>query len=134
MRKHINQALQNEAFLADLNKKFPKEYFDWKTTALFYIALHYVLAYAASKRKNIGNSHREMLDNSNPAILTATNPLRADIYTAYNYLYKLSRTARYIAFDDERIKNLTMQTSYLEASQYLSEIKKYFISQKLMPK
>jgi hypothetical protein len=132
MRKHIDQALQNEAFLADLNKKFPKEYFDWKTTALFYVALHYILAYAAFKRKNIGNSHREMLDNSNPTILTATNPLRADIFTAYNYLYKLSRTARYTAFNDERIKNLTMQTSYFEATEYLSEIKKHFVSQNLI--
>jgi hypothetical protein len=132
MRKHIDQALQNEAFLADLNKKFPKDYFDWKTTALFYTALHYVLAYAAFRRKNIGHSHREMLDNSNPALSTAINPLQADVFTAYNYLYKLSRTARYTVFNDERIKNLTMQTSYLEATTYLSEIKKYFKAQKLL--
>jgi hypothetical protein len=131
MRKHLDQALQNEAFLADLNKQFPKTYFDWKTTALFYAALHYVLAYAAFRRKNIGNSHREMLDNSNPALSTATNPLRADVYTAYNYLYKLSRTARYTVFNDERIKSLTMQTSYLEAMEYLSEIKKYVKAQKV---
>jgi hypothetical protein len=95
---HIEQAQHNEAFLSAIKSHFPQKFFDWKITVTLYIAIHFLQAFARFKRVNIGNSHREMLDNSNPSNTAATNPLSQNAFNAYRNLFHLSHGSRYSAF------------------------------------
>lgn len=46
MQAHLEQAVHNEHFHACIQQEFSDKFFDWKTTVLFYVALHWLHALA----------------------------------------------------------------------------------------
>jgi hypothetical protein len=45
MKNHLNKAAYNEDFLAKIEDAFPGDFYDWKITVIFYVAVHYLDAY-----------------------------------------------------------------------------------------
>jgi hypothetical protein len=37
---HLKQAVKNQQFLERLEVNHPEEYYDWKTTVMFYVVVH----------------------------------------------------------------------------------------------
>lgn len=84
---HRTQWLHNRALLARLPATYP----DWIITVAFYTALHAVDALLAHDRITGVVSHE-----TRNAVLRSTNRYLA-IWRAYQPLYTLSRTVRYMA-------------------------------------
>ena len=93
MKSRLNKAKYNEDFLAKFEELLPNEYFDWKLTVVFYIAVHYIDAYFLSHGTSI-NSH----ENRRRALENHHTTLSDDCIDNYNNLYRLSRNARYNGF------------------------------------
>ena len=65
MGKYLNQAHRNEEFHRGICENYPDTFFDWKITALFYIAIHYLKELADKKRIDIGQTHFDIDKNTN---------------------------------------------------------------------
>ncbi|NCX95288.1 MAG: hypothetical protein EBX41_02560 [Chitinophagia bacterium] len=65
-RPYQKQAQHNERFHDNICSSFPDDFFDWKITILFYIAIHHVKALANQLGITIGESHRAINGNIKP--------------------------------------------------------------------
>ena len=131
MDENINQAIHNEAFLNSIEEKCPDTFFDWKITIVFYIALHYLRAYANIKKVRIGASHKELLYHSNPNHIDAINPLSKNAYRIYRDLFSAAHNSRYQGFLDKTHRMLLMEQEFIRCKKNLRELKKYLKSQGL---
>jgi len=85
--KHIEQWKHNRAFLATISAEYP----DWVVTAAFYAALHAIDALLTFDGVPAIVSH-----DARNRTLRQTNRYQK-LYKAYEPLYSLSRTVRYLA-------------------------------------
>jgi len=99
-RKHLQQAEHNESFLDCITKHSPKNYFDWKITVIFYIAVHYVDAYLVS-HGIIVHDHNE---RNNQIEWGGGEPysFNEDESNRYSDLYRMCRNTRYKCFIDKK--------------------------------
>lgn len=88
VRQHLDQWEHNRAFLLAVAWKV---YPDWVVTAAFYTSLHAIDALLAHDNVSEVHSHQ-----SRNLVLAKTNRYSA-IWRAYQPLYDLSRTVRYLA-------------------------------------
>ncbi|WP_346319755.1 hypothetical protein [Chitinophaga sp. YIM B06452] len=75
MEPHINQANHNLQLHAILCERYSTQYFDWKITILFYVALHLLKALAKRKNIKIGQTHSDIESNCNPRRFKGKMPL-----------------------------------------------------------
>lgn len=87
LQQHINQWKHNRAFLATISPNYP----DWLVTVSFYVALHAIDALLVHDQTERVCSHESRM-----LMLSGTNRY-AQIYKAFDPLYSLSRTVRYMA-------------------------------------
>lgn len=94
-------------------------HFDWQVTVCFYVGVHLINAYLVKERGMSFNSHVETFDAVNP--LNELSPLRLseENYLAYRKLYNLSRRARYICTDEEKLKGQDDKVAYLTFDKHL---------------
>lgn len=119
MKSHLKKANYNEKFLEAFEELLPDDYFDWKITVVFYIAVHYIDAYFLSHGTSI-NSHevrRHVLE-------THHSPLSEDCIDNYNNLYRLARNARYNGFLGLKEWNKHQRDCLKEAKKNLIPIRK----------
>jgi hypothetical protein len=99
MKKHLEQARHNEAFLHFLDTSAPDEYFDWKFTVLYYTALHYMRAFLKMKGLSVGSTHEDVLKCINPIRKRSPGEkglaVNQQVYKAYRELYLQCLDARY---------------------------------------
>ncbi len=121
----LNQATHNEAFHLLICNGDANDFFDWKTTCLFYIAIHYLKALAKYRNIEIGSSHTEINKNINKAKPKAAMPLQDDIRDDYMILYRYSRISRYTGFADKETFQELMKNNYEEAVECLERFKQF---------
>lgn len=131
MQNHINQANHNQEFLDICEEKCPDSFFDWKTTIVFYIALHYLRAYHKMKGVKIDANHKDLLYHSNPNNSDAKNPLSKKAYDFYRDLFNSAHNSRYQGFLDKSNRMALMKFEFLQSKNNLSELKKYLKNQGL---
>lgn len=125
MQKAINQIRHNEDFYACICKSFPDNFYDWKITILFYIAIHYLKALAYKSNVKLPASHYDIEHEVNPKkgnILHLT-------YKAWDWyfdLYLCSRTARYDGFVvDQETYMLIKKADYEMCEKNLNKFRNY---------
>lgn len=127
--KHINQVLHNKTFLSNIHQRWPEQYFDWKITVCFYIALHYVKALALEKKVFIGDSHYAIDKNVNPERPNVKLNIPPKIWKAYKYLFYYSQSARYSGIINKNSFNRVQQRNYVFCETYLKHIIQYMSQQ-----
>lgn len=130
MNPHTEKALHNLAFLHHIETSFPTSYYDWKVTTLFYAALHLVHALADQKKIQIGQSHKEVLQNLNPEKgfrQTSTMPFSQTGYDMYYRLYDHSWNARYKPGNTQFLEKLN-KANYEEAKAIFPKLVLYLVN------
>jgi hypothetical protein len=135
MQKYLSQAYHNEDFHTCICDNFSEKFYDWKITALFYIAIHYLKSLAAMKGIDIGQTHFEIEGNVNPDRNKASMRISKGAWRQYKSLLQYSKTARYegIVSDFEIFEEL-MKNDYQFALQNLNNFKKYIEKQGIIIK
>lgn len=120
MQQHLNQAKHNESFLSVVETHFPDNFFDWKITIIFYIAVHYIDAYFASY-----GEHTYSHEDRREKLEYGANSVSMAFIDHYNNLYNICRNARYNGFTDEQAYLRLQQNKLAEAKKNLKFIKNY---------
>ncbi len=129
MNQHLLQVKHNERFHQSIETQFADQFYDWKVTVLFYVAIHCLQTLAAQKGINIGNSHYEIENNINPDRHNAKMRITKGAWRQYKNLMEYSRTSRYEGVTDfetfEKIRKLDHSYCLI----HLDNFKKYISSQ-----
>jgi len=126
--EHINQAKSNLNFLNSITSI--KDYWDWKVTVSFYVALHLVNAHLAQKADLHYRTHNKVDQAINPFNTFSVTKFSEENYLAYTKLLGLSRRSRYLV--NEKIRNnknrlyFTYEKHFIKAIKNLDIILKYF--------
>ena len=134
MKSFVDQGQHNESLLNHLKATFPDKYNDWKITIIFYSAIHYLKAYAALNKKNIGVTHHEIFINTDSHNKNATFPIQKGAYLLYKDIYQYSRTARYNGMIDPATFETLMEADLQECEKNFDKFKKFLISKKVLSK
>jgi hypothetical protein len=129
MQKHIDQALHNENFHKCIEDHFIDQFNDWKITALFYCAVHYLQSLAAKRRISIGETHHDIESNVNPDRNSASMRISRNAWREYKNLYRYSCTARYNGITDHSTFETLKKVDHGFCLQHLDKFKKYIKGQ-----
>ncbi len=88
MNKHLLLAKHNKAFHTKLTEAFPDDFYDWKSTVIFYTSYHYLHALADHWKVRIGENHSEIFSNINTRNHNRSMKLQKGAYDLYNALYE----------------------------------------------
>lgn len=104
--EHLRKSNENLVFLEKISNF--DNYWDWKVTVSFYVALHLINAHIAKKIDAHYRSHNKVENAINPFNEMSPTKLNDDIYKSYIKLQNLSRRARYLVHDkpDEKSDNV----------------------------
>ena len=122
MEEHLNQAKHNEDFLKIVENANPDDYFDWKITIVFYVAIHYIDAYFASHGIRI-TSHEHRFD----CLEMGEFCVSMEFFNHYSNLYNLARNARYNGFTRKDAFERNQKNRLSEAKFDMRFIKNYII-------
>ncbi len=131
MKSFVAQGKHNEDLLHHLKATFPDKYNDWKITIIFYSSIHYLKAYAALNKKNIGVTHQEIFKNTDSHNKSATFPIQKGAYLLYKDIYQYSRTSRYTGMIDAATFEILMKADFDECEKHFDKFKKYLIAKKV---
>ncbi len=112
IKGHENQIAINRQLLRDFNTgKLTANFYDWRVTVAFYIAVHLVerVLYKECKVNSSNHTDRKNFIKSNPCL----REIRSD----YQQLYQMSRKARYEC-------SSISSSEYKDAIQLMNEIEK----------
>lgn len=115
---YIKQAKSNLDFLDKVNRHAGGHY-DWQVTVCFYVGVHLINAYLVKERGMSFNSHVDTFEAINPVNELSPIRLSEENYLAYRKLYNLSRRARYICTDEEKLKGQDDKVAYLTFDKHL---------------
>jgi len=120
MKSHLLQALHNEKFLEEFERLMPDDYFDWKITVVFYIAVHYIDAYFSSHGTPTGSHEirKDLMKNH-------LYPPPQKVCDNYENLYRLARTARYNGFNDVKEFRKHQKEKLKEAKRNLKAVRDF---------
>lgn len=123
VQRFLDLAKENEKNLADDEQSFPDSRYHWKTTFIFYTALHWMKAFLISKW-GLPNptSHEEVRNHfkKKPDLMSESG------YKSYTALYKYSHNARYDGINPDRDTWLaTRKDEYTDAKKQLESLRKY---------
>lgn len=129
MRNYLSQAKHNEDFHSCISSEFENKFYDWKITALFYVALHYLKALAAKKGIDIGDTHYDIEHAVNPDRTNNKMSIRKGVWREYKALFSYSRTARYEGITDIETFEKLKEVDHSYCLRHLENFKKYIRSQ-----
>lgn len=132
MQQHIDQAKHNKNLHDCIATNFPNQFYDWKITALFYVAIHYLKALAAKRGIDIGETHYEIEQNVNPKRTGRKMQITTNAWREYKSLFNYSRTARYEGITDVATFEKLKQTDHSYCLQHIDKFKKYIEGQGLL--
>ncbi len=131
MQKHLDQAIHNQEFHTCICDSFEEQFFDWKITVLFYVAIHCLKALAESKGIDIGSTHFDIEKNVNPEKYKPSMSISKNAWYEYRNLYNYSRTARYDGITDPDTFELLRKQDHLHCLRHLEKFKMYIENQGL---
>lgn len=127
MQHHIDQAKHNGTFHNCIEENFPGQFCDWKITVLFYTAIHYLKALAASKNIEIGDTHYDIENSVNPDRTGHVMPITKNAWREYRGLLEYSRTARYTGITDVETFEKLKAIDHQNCLKHLDNFKKYIV-------
>lgn len=117
-----NKADHNQVFLDSIIEDYPSEYFDWKVTVQFYIALHRCYCVLDASGQTICNRHKVNINN--------LKTIDAELSTNLFKLFKHSRQSRYDGFIYEeamtRINKINFESNKIILASINSKIANYY--------
>ncbi len=125
MEQHIEKAAHNRNFHDTIDTHFNDQFYDWKITVLFYVAIHYLKALAESRKIDIGDTHHEIEQSVNPDRSTAKMRITKNAWREYKNLFNYSRTARYEGITDISTFEQLMKLDHAFCLIHLENFKKY---------
>ncbi len=131
MQKHLEQASHNLNFHQCIEEQFTDNFFDWKITTLFYIAVHWLKALSIKRGHDIGDTHIEIDRNVNPNREDAPYKIPRNAWRDYKSLQKYSHTARYEGITDPSTFQKLMQNDHQYCLQHIERFKKFISGQGL---
>jgi hypothetical protein len=129
MQQHLKQATHNQEFHDKIVDDFSEQFYDWKITVLFYVAIHYLKALAAKRNINIGETHYEIEQSVNPDRGNSTMNISRGAWREYKNLFRYSQTARYEGITDFDTFEKLKQIDHSFCLKHLDNFKKYIESQ-----
>ena len=123
---YYQQAVKNESFLSELEHHLPQDFYDWKTTIIFYTALHYLKSFGTV----LGVNFETHVDAS-AALKAKGVGLPPDIDLGphvwkYAALYGHSRSSRYAGYVDSNYGKLA-KSRLKDDKRYLADIKDWIV-------
>lgn len=125
MQKHLDQASHNQNFHNCIEGEFTDNFFDWKITTLFYVALHWIKALGVKRGYDLGETHYEIERNINPGRDDAPCKISQNAWRNYKYLFNYSRTSRYEGFTDISTFQKLMQADHNYCLKHIEFLRKY---------
>jgi len=130
MEYFLKQAAHNKVFVECLQDKFPDVFYDWKITASFYEAIHYLKALAVYKGCYIGETHYDIFNNINPhSKRSPSMQINKTAWYCYITLYNYSKSARYDGIADPTTIETLRRVDFEDGQIALESFKKYVVSQ-----
>ncbi|MHB8261752.1 MAG: HEPN domain-containing protein [Bacteroidia bacterium] len=129
MHQHLKQALHNQTFHDCIESNFTNQFYDWKITVLFYVAIHYLKALATKKKIDIGETHYEIESSVNPDRNNVKMRISRTAWREYKNLFNYSRTARYEGITDFETFEKLKQVDHSFCLIHLDNFKKYIEGQ-----
>jgi hypothetical protein len=115
---YISKSNHNIKFNENIDSGFS----DWKVTAIFYVAIHYIKSY--DRRLNIElKSHADIFKHIDPSKTDALLKLPEKLFSAYEHLYRLSISSRYDGIENFEKHLKSNQQNYIQAIELLKIIK-----------
>ena len=134
MKQHLDQANHNQDFHDCIETQFTGQFYDWKITVLFYVAIHYLKAFASKKGIDIGETHFDIEHNVNPDRHNAKMRITKGAWREYKNLFNYSRTARYEGITDISTFEQLKKVDHSYCLIHLDNFKKYLQGQGLLIK
>ncbi|WP_148660839.1 hypothetical protein [Marinilabilia salmonicolor] len=107
----------------------PKDFWDWKVTICFYVAVHLVNSHLAKTINAHYRSHIDVNQAINPYNELSPSKVPENIYLAYKKLQGLSRRSRYLVHDNPQNHDsrefLTYDKHYAKAVKNLDKLIQY---------
>jgi len=129
----ITQIKHNEHFYDCVCVNYPDNFFDWKITIAFYIAVHYLKALATKQGVVLSSSHFDVEKQVNPDKRNELGLIRHAWDWYYN-LYLASRSARYSGFtSDHKTYMATKEADFRHCEKCLRKFKNYMKSKGIDP-
>ncbi len=129
MQQYLDQAAHNIVLYQHLESSAPDSFSDWKITLLFYTALHYLKALAMLRNKNIGDTHFDIENNTNPDRPKPVMSITRNAWADYKNLFRYSQQARYDGFTDFDTFEELMKDNLVECKKHFDSFKKYIKGQ-----
>ena len=128
---HLAQATHNREFHGCIQTTFNDRFYDWKITALFYTAIHWLKALAAKRTIDIGETHSDIARNVNPERHSPKMPISRNAWRDYHQLYRYSQSARYNGITDFETWEKLKEADHKSCLEHLENFKKYIEGQGL---
>ena len=125
--EYITQAKSNISFLDRVDNSIP-EYWDWKVTTAFYVAVHLMNAHLKQSLGFTYRTHKEVENAINFANPTSMGRVDQDVYVAYSIISKLSRRSRYIVHEKDprtEVVCLTYDRHFKKSLVYLNTLMEF---------
>lgn len=113
-RNYENKASHNQLFLENIENDYPHEYFDWKVTVQFYIALHKCYCVLLANQFDVETNHKSNIQK----VTKIDSQLGKNLHS----LYKNSRSSRYDGFLTEDAMNRINKINYADGKKHLNSI------------
>lgn len=129
--EHSSQAVHNLKFLEEIGDS--DDFWDWKVTVCFYIAVHLMNAHIVQKSNNYFRKHEQVINELNPKNKDSKCSLSIQNYKSYRKLYNLARRSRYLIndnfHDDDGRTCFTFDKHLAKAVKNLDNLLNYFKSE-----
>lgn len=124
--EHIARCKDNLTFLSEINSKC-SNFWDWKVTCCFYVAVHLVNAHTAKVGNLHYRTHEDTKNAINPTSQLSPCKLPEDMYLSYVKLENLSRRSRYMCSDSSKdMSSRTTEKHFAKAIKNLDKLMEYF--------
>lgn len=122
------QAVSNENFLEVVEANNPTDFYDWKTTIVFYCGLHYMKSYANTKGINL-ESHSDFNEKTKSQGIGVRPELIVDgkVRNDYLNLRQLSYNSRYDGYFSSKVGKILRKGRLKDSKEYLSNIKGWIV-------
>ncbi len=101
--------------------------FGWKTTKLFYSALHYLHALAKQRNITLSKSHLKLREEINPKNTDRLLDFKKHAFDEYHLLRTHSEFARYEIMNNQEVWEETLKANFGAAKTCFDSFKKYLI-------
>lgn len=122
----FDKAHYNSEFLEKIKQDFPNDFYDWKTTVVFYIAYHLIKGIAEIGMDDAGETHRDVFRWIKKPTHERGFSIPNNVLRAYSDIYDFSVSSRYDGvFRDPESEKEIQQQNFEDAERLLANIRSF---------